>query len=286
MTQTETTVDGNNLNVITGTTGGMTATTTAPLGAGKEFIPPRKVAIVGTAPGWEECPTGPEWQRWAANWAQVCYETEQDPWPGTEPDHLTFDRIYELHDALTRDNAASAALTRESISKSCSPRADVWAFYGAPLWTSRILPAEALARRFGRYFTNSIAWMIGHALSEHLDGNLIGELGVYGVNMATSKEFGHERPSVEYFLGYARGLGIEVTIPEASDLLHCANLYGHAQDTWYEHKLLAERLRVARVLAYLDPVKYPERVAAAEDTLYELEYLLRLRFHTPAGSER
>lgn len=263
-----------------------------PEGAGVGPPPGRRIAIVGTAPGAEECPVGPEWERWAANWSQVCYATPEDPHPGRHsysgtpnPEHGRFGRIYELHDALTRDTKAEGALSPEILGESCSPNAEVWCFFPAPKWEAKIVPVDALCERFGQYFTNSISWMIAHAIEEHLAGQTVDEIGVFGVNVATAKEFGHERPSVEYFLGWARGLGIKVTIPEQSDLLHCANLYGHAQETWYEHKLLAERLRIAEQIAGIDRDARPYTVHALESTLGELDYLIRLRFHTRPSEE-
>jgi hypothetical protein len=56
------------------------------------------------------------------------------------------------------------------------------------------------------------------------------EIGVYGVDMAQNTEYDHQRPSCEYFLGFARGRGIKVTLPKTSDLLQCRWLYGFEDD--------------------------------------------------------
>ena len=84
-----------------------------------------------------------------------------------------------------------------------------------------VLPADALTAKYGRYFTNTVSWMIAAAIAAGAK-----EIGVWGVDMAQEPEYKAQRPSCEYFLGWARGAGIEVTIPAASDLLKAARLYG------------------------------------------------------------
>jgi len=56
-------------------------------------------------------------------------------------------------------------------------------------------------------------------------------IGMYGVDMAQdhllAAEYSEQRPSCEYFLGIAEGLGIELHIPNGSDLLASSHLYGY-----------------------------------------------------------
>lgn len=102
-------------------------------------------------------------------------------------------------------------------------------------------PWEQLTRTYGRYFTNSISWLICFAIEEitkairketgkaHVgpeDYRAFGAaIGLWGVDMATATEYEHQRPSCEWFLGWAKGLGIEVVIPDECDLVKCARLY-------------------------------------------------------------
>jgi len=92
-------------------------------------------------------------------------------------------------------------------------------------WTSiknsEIYPKEEIVRRFGNYFTNTISWMI--ALAIHKGYKTI---GIFGVDMAVSSEYHHQRPSCEYFIGLARGMGINVILPDEADLLKARFLYG------------------------------------------------------------
>jgi hypothetical protein len=82
-------------------------------------------------------------------------------------------------------------------------------------------PKDEIVRRFGSYFTNTISWEV--ALAIHLGFK---EIHIYGVNMANEIEYASQRPSCEYFIGLARGMGIRVYIPPESDLLKCLYLYG------------------------------------------------------------
>lgn len=85
---------------------------------------------------------------------------------------------------------------------------------------------EAAHERDRAYFNNTISWMI--ALAIHLEYK---EIHIYGVNMAQdnigNSEYGHQRPSCEFFLGIARGRGIKVHLPMVSDLLTAWTLYGY-----------------------------------------------------------
>lgn len=85
-------------------------------------------------------------------------------------------------------------------------------------------PIEDMVRRFGSYFTNSVSYMIALAI---VDGAT--DIGCFGVDMATGSEYGPQRPSCEFFLGIAAGLGIALTIPPEADLLKTNFLYGFGE---------------------------------------------------------
>lgn len=83
------------------------------------------------------------------------------------------------------------------------------------------LPVDEMVAKYGRYFTNTVSWMVAAAIESGAK-----EIGVWGVDMAQELEYKAQRPSCEYFLGWARGAGITITIPAASDLLKSLRLYG------------------------------------------------------------
>ena len=82
-------------------------------------------------------------------------------------------------------------------------------------------PFQKLVDKYGNYFNNTISWLIAFAMYEGFK-----EIHLYGVDMQHNTEYSHQRPSCEYFIGLARGLGIEVVIPKESSLLKTKYLYG------------------------------------------------------------
>lgn len=82
-------------------------------------------------------------------------------------------------------------------------------------------PLEEILKKFGNYFTNTISYEI--ALGILLQYKTI---AIYGVDMAVDTEYFWQRPSCEYFLGLAVGMGIEIIIPDEADLLKTRFLYG------------------------------------------------------------
>jgi hypothetical protein len=93
-------------------------------------------------------------------------------------------------------------------------------------------PLEEITEKFGTYFTNTISFMIALAL---LQGYKV--IHVYGVNMAVDSEYAYERPSCEYFVGLARGMGAEVFLHPDSDLCKTTFLYGYENNYVLRHKL-------------------------------------------------
>lgn len=123
-------------------------------------------------------------------------------------------------------------------------------------------PKKAICDHFGRYFTNTVSWMIALAIAEGAEA-----IHVYGVDMAQTEEYGEQRPSCEFFLGWAAGAGIEIFVPPQADMLKCRLLYGFETDSgemrekWkartkeLEQRLnakISERDRMAAEAAYLN----------------------------------
>lgn len=81
-------------------------------------------------------------------------------------------------------------------------------------------PLESIISKFNsRFFTNSISYMIAFALYNEFDS-----ISLFGVDMDSESEYGFERPSVSYWIGFAKGLSKEVII--ASDIDNPIFLYG------------------------------------------------------------
>lgn len=182
------------------------------MSAGKPKQVERKIAIVGYTDSRHEAPYGDSsWEMWGLNNLHTQVTAEQSP---------AFTRWYDLHDRATieRDERHVEWLKTTTL--------PVYVWTPSPEWPTSIeFPRRELIERFGRYFTNSISWMIAHAILEGAT-----TIAVYGVDMAQSTEYSAQRPSCEYFLGLAAGLGIEIIIAETSDLLKTAVLYGESDN--------------------------------------------------------
>lgn len=96
--------------------------------------------------------------------------------------------------------------------------------------------APGSANMLGEYQTNSISWMIAFAMWEGFT-----TINVYGVDMSQDSEYRFQKSCVEYFLGICRGRGIEVNIPETSDLLKATHQYGYGSDNGYRAKLIERK---------------------------------------------
>lgn len=203
---------------------------------GVASIATKKVAIVGFTNSMSQAPWGQEgWEIWICN----------NLWKFT--DHR-WHRLYDLHDAKTIESdkehvAFLSGFPQTHISGNETSLKDrpVYSFYSKPDWKSHVpYPKDQITDLFGRYFTNSISWMIAHAIAENAT-----EIHVYGVDMAQGTEYANQRPSCEYFLGLAAGMGIKVYVPPESDLLKNTTLYG-AEDDSALYMKISERERELR----------------------------------------
>jgi len=92
--------------------------------------------------------------------------------------------------------------------------------------TAQPYPDQVILGQFRPYFNNTVSWLIALAIMMRPEW-----LGMYGVDMAQdtllTAEYSEQRPSCEYFLGIAEGLGIETYLPGGSDLLKSTHLYGY-----------------------------------------------------------
>ena len=87
-------------------------------------------------------------------------------------------------------------------------------------------PLETMVEHFGRqYFKSTLDYMMALALYEGFE-----EIHLYGVNMADNIEYAHQRPSMEYWIGRAEGMGVKVVLPEGCDLMKGYFRYGYDEE--------------------------------------------------------
>ena len=216
---------------------------------------PRKVACIGKAPSSALLAPfdDPAWEIWILN--TLASSNEVPRW----------DRQFEIHDlSLIQDPKAGYGNYYEWLKKQTKPvytrDAPPEDFAGGiqyPL--SKVLKTfDTFAGR--DYMTNTVSLMVALVLHEHISENKpVQEIGLWGVDMAQqglahgggagyfSSEYARQRPSVEYWLGVANGLGIKVTIPDQSDLLKAGCIYGYQHTDAYKKFLTRKKELEQRV---------------------------------------
>lgn len=217
---------------------------------GKVWQLPKKerVAIVGCADSKKDAPfqLANEWEFWGVN--NLHLTIPKAPWS----------RWFELHQIafvnntyLRRGKADFRGQPVQQYLESLNAL-NIPIYMQAP-WAvvpnAVGYPFKEVIDKFGNYFTNTISWMIALAIMQGFK-----TIGVYGVDMAVSSplrhqnEYSHQRPSCEYFIGLARGMGIEVILPDTCDLLKTRFLYGlqEPQETAFNKKLKEMELNMAQ----------------------------------------
>lgn len=190
-------------------------------------VPTQTVYIVGFAPSWPQTPwNDPNAQRWGMNSLHtVAGDRPWDVWFQLHDIDKHHPHDKAEHIAWLVQSGLPVYMWKEHVAK-----------YGLP--NAVPYPREEITKYFGQYFTNTVSWMIALAIYQRFK-----KIGVYGVNMAQDAEYIHQRPSVEFFLGWARGAGIELEIPSASDLLKAPFLYGYQDDGGAFSSIIEARLQ-------------------------------------------
>jgi hypothetical protein len=170
--------------------------------SGEYDTPRQSVAILGTAETMNSAPfDDPDWEIWGT---------------GTVMGHGVgrVDRLFELHtkerwiNRVQQLNAAGVPVMMQEAFEEVEK--------------AEVFPRDRLLAKFRPYVTNSISWMIMYAIDQGYK-----EIGLFGVHMATDSEYAYERPSVEYWLGYAEALGVRIWIAEGAEILTASRLYGY-----------------------------------------------------------
>jgi hypothetical protein len=167
-----------------------------------------------------------------------------------------YDRVYQIHDRQSIDTHTTRGEKVTYIKRLRELGCPIYMIEGYPdIPNSHAFPLDDIIKHFGcAYFTNSISYMIAHAIYEHDTIGPLEDLHIYGVDMAVGTEFVNQRPSCEYWLGLAAGRGIRIYLPNESDLLKARFLYGFERDKEEAFnkkcassvKMMNERLGMAR----------------------------------------
>lgn len=86
-------------------------------------------------------------------------------------------------------------------------------------------PIEEIVEEFGEpYFSCSIPFMLALAIRQKYD-----KIDLYGCTVFVDSEYAWEKPCIEYWIGMARGRGIQVTLHEPTHVCktHDLKIYGY-----------------------------------------------------------
>lgn len=133
-------------------------------------------------------------------------------------------------------------------------------------------PLEDMLAKYGRYFfTSSIAYMLALAIDSKPEA-----IGIWGVDMSATDEYGYQRAGCHYFLQKAHEAGIKVIVPPESDLLEPLPLYGFKEENRQWRKMNARKLELEGILGGLRQKRID---AATQETRYlgaldDLNYMM------------
>lgn len=168
----------------------------------------KKIALIGSAPSSVHIAPydNPEWEVWACS-------------PGSYGIARNVKRFFELH----RYEPGQPWFSEGYCDFLQNFEGTLYVSQADPrLPNSTVIPWNALVEKYGPYFfTSSLAWMIAMAIEEGAT-----TIGLWGVDMAATEEYGYQRAGCQYFAMLAKSMGIEFGVPPESDLLRPAPLYG------------------------------------------------------------
>ena len=122
------------------------------------------------------------------------------------------------------------------------------------------------------YEVSTPTWMLMHAILEGYR-----EIHVYGIHLATEWEYVQQRPNFEFLLGYARGKGIQIVLPQCTPI--CKASYRYAQEPKADLAVQEAALAVAdikaRGAALKNQLATTSRLAITrrKDLEYQLQHL-------------
>ena len=202
--------------------------------------PLKRVAIIGTAPSWRQCP----WQdqtleKWGLNDAYLIGVPAATRWFDLHPFHQMLFRPRDqrtvsaaevptgayirpeghLDWLKTRGFPVYLAEARPDYPTSVAfPRDAVLDFF-RPYWPWR-LTRQGTVVEGPDYEVSTPSWMLMLAIAEGYR-----EIHVYGIHLATEWEYVQQRPNFEFLLGIAAGLGVRVVLPASAPICQAAYRY-------------------------------------------------------------
>jgi len=205
--------------------------------------PLKRVAIIGTAQSWKECPWGDQGlEIWGLNDAYMIGVPRATRWYELHPFHQM-----SFREATAKASSGPMAESEPGVYVRPAQHLEWLKTRTFPIFlnesrpdyqTSQTFPRQAVLDHFARYWpwrasaehvvrpgpdyeVSTPAWMLMHAIAEGY-----AEIHVYGIHLATQWEYVEQRPNFEFLLGVAAGMGVRVVLPDATPI--CRAQYRYA----------------------------------------------------------
>lgn len=212
------------------------------------------------------------WEKWGHASSRFAYKCEMD-------------RYYDLHPpACWTRGGRKTAMYPKWLRRNTVPIYMQKEYPDVP--ASVEFPRGRILAEFGfprPYFTNHVAWMVAHALTEGVD-----VIGLWGINYGIESEYQIQRASCEYWIGRAAERGVQIVIPEQSTLLRDpAQLYGYeSHDETTGKRIPAYEVKVWKPREDIRPIipdVEPGELAPVPDNLKAEIELEEMEFPRPEG---
>lgn len=178
------------------------------------ILKPKEIIILGMAPSSQECPFDGE--VWSVNngFTQIAEMRG----------HVN--KIFLAHKQVYKEGRG--VFDWETFNNLQRLGVDIINTHKVPGLKARLFPIKRISEKLGcAYFSNSICYMLAYAIDQYtvrtkkppyvrLKEPL--KLRFYGIDMRETGEYAFEKGGVEYWMGFARGLGIEIENTEFSTL--------------------------------------------------------------------
>jgi hypothetical protein len=167
-----------------------------------------RINVIGAAPGWRDAPED-NGENWGVNNTHL-FEKRIDLVVDVHNRHRLREQKDIIHVALVANKKIPALFQRE-IKK---------------FPNIKKYPRDEIIKEFGvDYFGSGIDYIIALALYRGAT-----EIHLYGVWMVLESEYSHQKPSVEFWVGFAMGRGVKVEVHgQKSSILKTRNglMYGY-----------------------------------------------------------
>lgn len=193
---------------------------------GATALTTRKIALLGSAPSSVHLApfADPTWEIWGCSPAGIEHSKRVDRW-------------FELHPM------SDPTMTPDYIAWMAAQACPVYLIHPTSAIPNGVAyPKDAMLAKYGQYFfTSSLSWMFALALEQNP-----AEIGLWGVDMAATSEYGQQRPGCHHFMTLAIQRGVKVYVPDESDLHRAPALYGFTSMNPMRKKLEARRAELDR----------------------------------------